>query len=153
GAIDQLGFRGALLPTGASCEDAWVVASSLLSVTQRMKFLVAVRPGLMSPTLAARMASTFDRLSGGRLLVNVVTGGNPVELAGDGLHLDHDERYDLTDEFLSVWREVVSGGKATFEGEHINVRGGRLLFPAVQRPYPALYFGGSSPAAQRVAAR
>lgn len=81
-AVDHLGYEGALLPTGRSCEDAWVVASSLLSVTQRMRFLVAVRPGLMSPSAAARMAATFDRLSGGRLLINVVTGGDPVELAG-----------------------------------------------------------------------
>ena len=85
-AVDSLGFTGALLPTGRSCEDAWVVASSLIPVTSRMKFLVAVRPGITSPSQAARMASTFDRLSNGRLLVNVVTGGDPVELAGDGLH-------------------------------------------------------------------
>ncbi len=91
-AVDHLGYRGALLPTGVSCEDAWVVASSLMAVTTRMRFLVAIRPGLMSASQAARMAATFDRLSHGRLLVNVVTGGNPHELAGDGLHLDHDER-------------------------------------------------------------
>jgi alkanesulfonate monooxygenase len=115
-AVDHLGFSGALLPTGRSCEDAWIVASSLLSVTERMKFLVAVRPGLISPSLSARMAATFDRLSGGRLLINVVTGGDPVELAGDGLHLDHDTRYELTDEFLTVWREIMQGHKVDFSG-------------------------------------
>ncbi|WP_317134530.1 LLM class flavin-dependent oxidoreductase [Leptolyngbya sp. 7M] len=109
GAIDALGFTGALLPTGRSCEDAWITAASLIHVTKRMKFLVAIRPGLSSPGMAARMAATFDRLSQGRLLINVVTGGDPVELAGDGLHLDHDARYDLTDEFLSVWRELMAG--------------------------------------------
>ncbi|KYC65399.1 Alkanesulfonate monooxygenase [Heyndrickxia coagulans] len=74
-AVDQLGYTGALLPTGRSCEDAWVAASSLIPVTSKMKFLVAVRPGIMSPSQAARMAATFDRLSEGRLLINVVTGG------------------------------------------------------------------------------
>ena len=54
-----------------------------------MRFLVAVRPGLISPTLAARMAATFDRLSNGRILINVVTGGDPVELAGDGVFEEH----------------------------------------------------------------
>ena len=152
-AVDELGYTGALLPTGSSCDDAWVVASSLVPVTRRMRFLVAVRPGLMSPTLAARMAATFDRLSGGRLMVNVVTGGDPVDLAGDGMHLDHDARYDLTDEFLTVWRGVMSGEQVDFEGEHLNVRGGTLFFPRVQQPYPPLYFGGSSPAAHRVAAK
>jgi alkanesulfonate monooxygenase len=152
-AVDQLGFRGALLPTGRSCEDAWIIATALMTATERMRFLVAVRPGLVSPSVAARMAATFDRLSNGRLLVNVVTGGDPVELAGDGLNLDHDQRYDLTDEFLTVWREMSSGGESNFSGKYLQIRGGKLIFGGVQRPYPPLYFGGSSPAAHRVAAR
>lgn len=152
-AIDSLGFTGALLPTGRSCEDAWIIAASLIHVTQRMKFLVAIRPGLSSPGMAARMAATFDRLSRGRLLINIVTGGDPVELAGDGLHLSHDARYDLTDEFLTIWREVMSGKVVDYEGEYLNVKGSKLLFPPVQSPYPPLYFGGSSPAAKQVAAK
>src|SRR4051794_25803609 len=99
-AIDSLGYSGALLPTGQGCEDSWLVASALLQVTRQMKFLIAVRPGSMSPTLAARMAATFDRLSDGRLLINIITGGDPVELAGDGTFESHDERYVITDEFL-----------------------------------------------------
>jgi alkanesulfonate monooxygenase len=65
-AVDDLGYTGALLPTGRSCEDAWIVASTLVSLTKQMRFLVAVRPGLVSPGVAARMAATFDRLSEGR---------------------------------------------------------------------------------------
>ena len=152
-AADDLGYGGVLLPTGASCEDAWLVASALIPATRRLKFLVAIRPGLMSPTLAARMTATFDRLSEGRLLINVVTGGDPVELAADGLHLDHDTRYDLTDEFLSVWRQVLAGETVTLHGEHLTIDGARMLIPGVQKPHPPLYFGGSSPAAQAVAAR
>jgi alkanesulfonate monooxygenase len=153
GAIDSLGFTGALLPTGRSCEDAWVTAASLIHVTQRMKFLVAIRPGISSPGMAARMAATFDRLSKGRLLVNVVTGGDPVELAGDGLHLNHDQRYGLTDEFLTVWRGVLAGEVVDHEGEFLKIKGSKILFPPVQEPYPPLYFGGSSPAAIEVAAK
>lgn len=152
-AVDHLGYTGALLPTGRSCEDAWIVATSLLPVTQHMRFLVAIRPGLMSPSTAARMAATFDRLSNGRLLINVVTGGDPVELAGDGLHLDHDTRYELTDEFLSVWRQMARGEEVNFDGDHLQVKGGKLLFPMVQTPHPPLWFGGSSPIAQRIAAK
>ncbi|MBI4784328.1 MAG: FMNH2-dependent alkanesulfonate monooxygenase [Oscillatoriophycideae cyanobacterium NC_groundwater_1537_Pr4_S-0.65um_50_18] len=153
GAIDSLGFTGALLPTGRSCEDAWVTAASLIHATQRMKFLVAIRPGISSPGMAARMAATFDRLSKGRLLVNVVTGGDPVELAGDGLHLSHDQRYSLTDEFLTVWRDVMAGEIVDHEGEFLKIKGSKILFPPVQEPYPPLYFGGSSPAAIEVAAK
>ncbi|MBD2565181.1 MULTISPECIES: FMNH2-dependent alkanesulfonate monooxygenase [Nostoc] len=152
-AVDHLGFTGALLPTGRSCEDAWILASTLVTHTKRMKFLVAIRPGLMSPGVAARMAATFDRISGGRLLINVVTGGDPVELAGDGLHLSHDDRYRLTDEFLAVWREIAAGETADFQGDYLNIQSGRLLFPTIQKPHPPLWFGGSSPIAQEIAAK
>src|SRR5690554_5822899 len=141
-AADRLGYEGVLIPTGSSCEDPWVTAASLIHATKRLKFLVAVRPGLMSPTLAARMSATFDRISEGRLLINVVAGGDPVELAGDGLFLSHDERYALTDEFLQVWRRELAGETVDLEGDHIRIEGGRVLYPAVQQPYPPLWFGG-----------
>lgn len=152
-AVDSLGYTGALLPTGRSCEDAWIVASTLVTHTRQMRFLVAIRPGLVSPGVAARMAATFDRLSGGRLLINVVTGGDPVELAGDGLHLSHGDRYKLTDEFLTVWRQIATGEVADFKGDYLDVRGSKILFPPVQKPYPPLWFGGSSPVAQQIAAQ
>ncbi|CAN7508593.1 FMNH2-dependent alkanesulfonate monooxygenase [Trinickia sp. LjRoot230] len=155
-AADTLGYEGVLLPTGRSCEDAWVVASSLISATQRLKFLVAVRPGLSSPALSARMAATFDRLSNGRLLINVVTGGDQAELEGDGVFLDHDARYQVTDEFLSIWREHLrtanEGGTVNYDGVHLRSKDGKLLYPPVQRPHPPLWFGGSSSAAQEIAA-
>jgi alkanesulfonate monooxygenase len=108
-AVDELGFAAVLLPTGDSCEDSWVVASALMPSTSRLKFLIAVRPGVMSPTVAARMTATFDRLSGGRLLINVVTGGDPIEAAADGIFLSHDERYEVTGEFLTIWRKILAG--------------------------------------------
>ncbi|GIM45173.1 alkanesulfonate monooxygenase [Collibacillus ludicampi] len=152
-AADELGYSGVLIPTGKACEDSWILASSLIPVTEKLKFLVAVRPGLMSPTLSARMAATFDRLSNGRLLINVVTGGDPEELKGDGLFLDHDERYQLTDEFLSIWREVLAGNETELQGKYLQVEGAKVLFPPLQSPYPPLYFGGSSPAGIEVAAK
>jgi alkanesulfonate monooxygenase len=153
-AVDSLGYYGALLPTGRSCEDAWVTASSLIGETSQMRFLVAVRPGLISPTLAARMAATFDRLSNGRILINVVTGGDPVELAGDGVFDKHDDRYEITDEFLHIWRSILADrGEVNFAGKHLRVEGAKSLFKGVQRPYPPLYFGGSSAAGIEVAAR
>jgi alkanesulfonate monooxygenase len=152
-AIDSLGYTGALIPTGQTCEDAWMIASSLIPLTKQMKFLVAIRPGTIAPVIGARMAATFDRLSEGRLLLNIITGGDPVELAGEGTHMSHDERYEVTDEFLEVWRAVLRGDEVNFTGKHFDVRGGKLLMPPVQQPYPPIYFGGSSPAALKVAAK
>jgi alkanesulfonate monooxygenase len=155
-AADSLGYEGVLLPTGRSCEDSWVLAASLIDATRRLKFLVALRPGLVQPSQSARMAATLDRLSGGRLLVNLVTGGDPEELEGDGLFVPHKERYQLSREFLTIWRELLSrshdGEALDFEGTQLRVKGGKVLYPPVNRPYPPVYFGGSSEEAHELAA-
>ncbi|WP_285410695.1 FMNH2-dependent alkanesulfonate monooxygenase [Variovorax sp. efr-133-TYG-130] len=156
GAADNLGYEGVLIPTGRSCEDPWVIASSLIGATRKLKFLVAVRPGLHQPSLAARMAATFDRLSGGRLLVNLVTGGDQAELEGDGVYLDHAARYEQSAEFIRIWREIIArshdGQSFDYEGQHLSVKGAKLLYPPVQKPYPPVWFGGSSAAAHELAA-
>jgi len=153
-AADRLGYTGALLPTGTNCLDGWMVGSALAPQTERLKFLLALRPGYLTPGLAARQSAALDRISNGRLLLNIVTGGQPKELAGDGLLLDHDERYALTDEFLHIWRALLANGAVDYAGKHLTARDARLgFFGSVQQPYPPLWFGGSSPAGIEVAAR
>ena len=151
-AADQLGYYGVLLPTGRSCEDSWVVASALVPLTKQLRFLVAVRPGLQSPSVAARMAATLDRISGGRLLINVVTGGDPVENKGDGIFTPHDQRYELTREFLEIWKAMLAGETVEYHGKHIRIEDGRLFYPPLQKPHPPLWFGGSSAAGIDIAA-
>jgi alkanesulfonate monooxygenase len=145
-----------LIPTGQSCEDSWLVAASLIDATRRLKFLVGLRPGLVAPSQSARMAATLDRLSGGRVLVNLVTGGDAEELAGDGQFLDHAARYEVSAEFMHVWRELLArshdNAGLDYEGRHLHVQGGKLLYPPLQRPYPPTFFGGSSEAAHELAA-
>lgn len=115
-AADRLGYHGVLLPTGRGCEDAWITAASVAPQTERLRFLVALRPGATLPAEAARQAVTFDRMSGGRLMLNVVTGGSPEDLAGDGIFLDHDERYAQSAEFLLIWRGLMAGETVRYEG-------------------------------------
>jgi alkanesulfonate monooxygenase len=150
-AADCLGYEGVLIPTGASCEDSWLVAAALVPMTARLRFLVAVRPGLQPPTLAARMTATLDRLSDGRALINVVAGGDPVENRGDGIFLAPADRYALTREFLTVYRRLLRGERVDFRGAHVRVEGAELTFPPVQPGGPPLYFGGSSAEAVEVA--
>jgi alkanesulfonate monooxygenase len=150
-SAEQLGFTGVLTPTGTWCEDAWLVTAALIGQTQRLKFLVAFRPGLTSPTLAAQMASTYQRVSRGRLLLNVVTGGEDAEQRSFGDHLSHDERYARTGEFLDIVRGAWSGRPYDFTGAHYQVTGATVMSPP--DPLPAVYFGGSSAAAGPVAAR
>ena len=151
-AVDTLGFDGALLPTGVACEDSWVIASSLVPVTKRMKFLVAVRPGFVAPPVAARMAATLNEISGGRLLLNIVQGGDPKELAGDGLHLTHDQRYEMSDEFLLIWNQLFKQESVTFKGNYFTIENGRL-HPSKIKQSPPLYIGGTSASAYEVAAK
>lgn len=150
-AVEELGFEGVLTPTGAWCEDAWVTTAALVGAVRRLKFLVAFRPGLVSPTLAAQMAATFQRISEGRLLLNVVTGGESAEQRAYGDFLDKDGRYARTDEFLRIVTGLWEGRTVDFSGQHLVVEGAALHRPP--DPRPRLYFGGSSPAALKVAAR
>ncbi len=133
-SAEQLGFEAALTPTGAWCEDAWVTTAMLSSVTERLKFLVAFRPGLTSPFLAAQMAGTFQNLSGGRLLLNVVTGGESREQRMFGDFLDKEERYARCDEFLTIVRELWHGRDRHLRGR-APARRGRHADPAA-RPGP-----------------
>lgn len=149
-AADRLGFGGVLLPTGQNCEESWITATGLAAVTDRLKYLVALRPGVTLPTFAARQAAALDRLSNGRLLLNVVVGGNPVELAGDGVFLPHGERYEQAGEFLSIFRRLVAGETVDFTGKHYRVEGGRLDQRTVQQQLP-VFLGGSSEAGQDLA--
>lgn len=149
-AAEDLGFTGALTPTGAWCEDAWLTTAMLARESERLAFLVAFRPGLISPTLAAQMAATFSAHAPGRLLLNVVTGGEAHEQRSYGDHLSKDERYARCDEFLTVVRRLWAGETVTLRGRHLDIDSARL--PTLPDPVPPLYFGGSSPAAGPVAA-
>ncbi|MEH3140016.1 MAG: LLM class flavin-dependent oxidoreductase [Mycobacterium kyogaense] len=149
-AADRLGFEGVLTPTGTWCEDAWLTASALLAETERLKFLVAFRPGLVPPTLAAQQTATLQRYSEGRVLLNIVSGGDDREQRRFGDWLDHDQRYARTGEFLhivtSIWRQE----HLDFTGAHYEVADARVSAPP--DPLPQIYFGGSSAAALPIAA-
>jgi alkanesulfonate monooxygenase len=148
---EQLGFEGVLTPTGTYCEDAWLTTAALLRETSTLKFLVAFRPGVINPVLAAQMAAAYQRISGGRLLLNVVTGGQPVEQARFGDTDPKDARYARTEEFLSVVRGAWEQPPFEFKGRFFEVEG--ALVKGGIDPRPDIYFGGSSGPAGPVAAK
>lgn len=152
-AAERAGFEAVLTPTGTWCEDAWITTAALSQLTRRIRFLVAFRPGLISPTLAAHQAATFQRLTGGRLLLNIVTGGDPLEQKRFGDHFDHDQRYERTREFLTILRglaAVAPDRRYDFAGRHYQIEGAQIGFG--EYGLPPLFFGGASPAAEDVAA-
>lgn len=154
-AAEDAGFEGMLVPTGAACHDAWMVAAALAQRTSRIKFLVAFRPGFVEPPVAARMASSLDWFTGGgRVLLNVVTGGHPHELAADGdVGTDHGARYRRTEEFLAVVLRSWHEQGWSHEGEFFRVEGGGIAQAPLTRPHPPIYLGGASDAAMEAAAR
>jgi alkanesulfonate monooxygenase len=149
-AAEEFGFTGALTPAGAWCEDAFLTTAMVARESERLAFLVAFRPGLISPTLAAQMAATFSLHAPGRILLNVVTGGEAHEQRAYGDHLGKDDRYARADEFLSVVRRLWAGETVTHHGTHIHVD--KATLATLPNPVPPLYFGGSSAAAGPVAA-
>ncbi|OYU87685.1 MAG: alkanesulfonate monooxygenase [Bradyrhizobiaceae bacterium PARB1] len=151
-AVDHLGYTGALLATGGGEHDAWVLGASLIPLTTRMKFIIAVHPGIVAPLMLAQKAATFDQFSNGRLILNMVTGEQH-QMPPYGIELGHDERYALTDEYWGVYRRLIAGEVVDFQGKYLNLRNAQLRLPPVQKPYPPLFFGGSSDPALSVAAR
>ena len=149
-ASEQAGFDAVLTPTGTHCEDAWLATAALIRETTTLRFLVAFRPGFLSPTLAAQQATTFQRLSDGRVVLNIVTGGSSEEQQRFGDFLDKDARYVRTSEFIQIVRGAWSGTPFDFEGEHYTVMGATVSKPP--SPTPEIFFGGSSDAGKRVAA-
>lgn len=149
-AAEQGGFDGALTPVGITCPDPWVLCSAIAARTEHLSFIVALRPSLQSATLVAQQADTFRRLHDGRIILNVVTGGDPAEQAGYGVHVPHDERYDITEEALQAIRPLLAGEQVDLEGRHLHLVGAQLVEPGTSRV--PLFFGGASPKAVEVAA-
>lgn len=150
-AADDLGFAGVLTPVETTCEEPWILTAGLARETSSLKFLVATRPSTLSPTMAAQMSSTFQRLSGDRLALQIVAGGDVTEMHRFGDWTEHDGRYARTDEFLTILRGIWENDGFDFRGDHYHIEGARV--PALQGPPPTIYFGGASPAAEAVAAR
>lgn len=150
GGLDRLGFDGALIGTGA--HDTWVLSSQLIDVTERLTFLIATYPMLISPILAAKMAQSFEYAAPGRLALNIVNGTSAVA-RGLGSGLDHAGRYALTHEWLPLFRQAVGGGAFDFDGRHVHATGRTERLAGPQTPLPELWMAGSSPEALDVAAR
>jgi alkanesulfonate monooxygenase len=152
-AAEDAGFTFALVPVGTTCHDAWLASAIVAGRTEKLRFLVAMRPGFIAPTVAAKMSNTLDQLTGGRVLINVVTGGFPAELAADGDFTEHDERYARTQEFMQVVRKAWTETRRwDHEGKYYRIAGGNVFPRPYQQPRPLLYFGGASEVARKVGA-
>lgn len=153
-SAEDAGFEYVLVPVASACWEAWISTAMLVPQTSSIDMLVAARPGVIAPTMMAKMIATFDQLSGGRIRINLIAGGGVHESRADGVYLDHDERYELMDETVTLmkrcWRER---RPFDFEGKHVKVENADVRPKPLQDPHPPFYIGGVSPAAIEVGTR
>jgi len=153
-AAEDAGFEYALVPVQTACFEAWVSCAMIVARTRRLKMLVAARPGFMAPTLTAKMISTFDQLSKGRIYINLIAGGGAAEMAADGCFLDHDARFEVMDETVALMKRVwTEAGPVTHAGKHFRVDGAIVRPRPYQAPHPPFFLGGMSDAAKEVSAK
>lgn len=151
---EAAGFDTVLVGYSSSSAEGFQIAQYAAARTDHLKFLVAHRPGFVAPTLAARTAATFDMLTDGRLWLHIITGGADTEQRRDGDWLGHDERYERTDEYLTILRRAWTSEKPfDFEGKFYRVKRAFSEVRSAQHPHVPIYFGGASDAAIRVGAK
>ena len=152
-SLESLGYEGILIPTGSIFEDSWICAAALAGRTAKLKYLVALHPSSFSPAYAARQVAAFDRLSNGRTLINIVVGSNRAEMTAEGHSLSPSQHYEQADEFLRIYKALMTDGRATFSGAYYNLMNAKLQFGPHQHPYPPLYAAGTSESGLNLAAR
>lgn len=153
-AHEEAGFDRILVGWYSNGPDGLQIAAHAGAHTERLGFLVAHRPGFLSPTNAARAFATLDQLTNGRAAIHVISGGDDADQARDGDWLPKDARYDRTDEYVSILRRLwTADAPVDHEGAYYRIRGASPEPRTVQRPHVPIYFGGASEAALRVAGR
>src|SRR6478752_4885576 len=153
-ALEEHGWKGALIGTGWGRPDTFTVATALAAATTTFEPLIAIRPGYWRPAHFASAAATLDQLSWGRVRVNIVSGQDNLHQYGDE-EGDQAHRYARTKEFMRLTRRLWTEEDVTFKGEHFFVERSTVSpRPVVRgdRIHPRLYFGGASEAAEKVSA-
>jgi alkanesulfonate monooxygenase len=151
---EECGIESLLTAFGFHRPDPIVLAASIGMLTEKMKFMVAVRSGIFSPAAFVQQVNTVSAFLKGRICLNVVAGHTPAEQHSYGDFLEHDERYERTDEFLTICKAFWRGeGEVEFEGKHYKVKNGKLntAFVSNEGRVPEIYIGGNSAQAEHLA--
>lgn len=151
---EEGGFDRVLAGYWTNAADGFLVLAHAAAVTTRLNFLLAHRPGFVAPTLAARKLATLDQLTGGRLALHVISGGEDGDQRKDGDYEGHAARYRRTDEFLEILRRIwAADAPIDHEGEFYRFEQAWSDVRPAQKPHLPIFFGGASDIALQVAAR
>lgn len=152
-AAEAAGFEYMLVPVAGPCWEAWVTTAFLAGRSASIRMLVAARPGYVNPVMLAKMVTTFDRLTEGRIAVNLIAGQSEAENAADGIRYGKEERYALMAEEVAILKALwTADGPLDWDGRFHRLRGARVIPPPFQRPHPRFYLGGGSHQAWAISA-
>jgi alkanesulfonate monooxygenase len=153
-AAEDAGFEYLLIPVDKACWEAYVAGAFLAAGTKRIKPLIAARPGYINPVLLAKMISTFDQFSGGRICVNLIAGQAEAEIIAEGIRFRKEDRYRQMDEEVSILKALWGAdGPIDFDGEFHQLKGAVITPKPVQQPFPRFYLGGGSDEAWELSAK
>ena len=153
-AAEEAGFDYILVPVVNYCWEAYVAAAFLAGKTKRIKALVAAKPGYVNPVFLARMLATFDRMTGGRLAINLIAGQAEADFEADGVRYSKEERYALMGEEVAIMKRLwAAPGPIDFDGRFHTLRNCSIVPTVHQKPHPRFYLGGGSPQAADISAR
>ncbi len=153
-AAEDAGFEFVLVPVEVGCWEAWIVCSMIAARTTKLTTLLAARPGYIVPTMMAKMITTFDQLSGGRVSINLIAGPGGAKQAMDGITYGHDERYEVMEESIEIMKRVWTEAEpVTHHGKYFDIEGAVVLPRPYQQPHPPFYIGGESESARDVGAK
>ncbi|MGE3917861.1 MAG: LLM class flavin-dependent oxidoreductase, partial [Hyphomicrobiaceae bacterium] len=153
-AAEQAGFEYLLIPVGVACWEAYMAGAYMAARHARIRPLIAARPGYINPVLLAKMISTLDHLSGGRIAVNLIAGQNEADVEAEGVSLGKEERYDLMEAEVRLLKALWTADRPVeTEGRFHRLKGAVIRPRAFQQPHPRFYLGGGSRQAWEVSAR
>lgn len=153
-AAEAAGFEYLLIPVGSVCWEAWITGAFMAARSSKIKPLIAARPGYINPVLLAKMISTFDQMSGGRICINLIAGQNESEVEGEGVRYAKEERYALMEEEVSILKALwTTRGPVHFEGKFHTLSGAHIRPRPLQQPFPKFYLGGGSRPAWEMSAK
>ena len=153
-AAEKAGFEYLLIPVGSTCWEAWISGAFMAARSSTIKPLIAARPGYINPVLMAKMISTFDQMSGGRICINLIAGQNESEVEAEGIRHPKEERYALMEEEVSILKALwTTPGQVHFQGRFHTLSGAHVRPKPLQKPYPKFYLGGGSRQAWEMSAK
>lgn len=152
-AAENAGFEYALVPINPYCWDAWVVASFVAARTNRLKLLMALKPGFIHPVAQAKMVTAFDQMTNGRIALNLIVGASAKDAVAEGQLGPKEDRYRQLEEEVILLKKLWTEEAVVHEGEFYRTNGPMIVPKPYQKPHPEFYLGGGSDQAADISAR